>query len=926
MQNEIKLADQARQIEPEHQAFLDYQQQAADITTEVSVADSDFQENNAIEAEKRKQLEKSETELKSSTAAARTQQKQLDAASRQEVELHGVAQQRDRLVEEESTLQAGVKTGAGEIKECQIKREKRVADIEQVNVFFADNPLPDNRNQVMVALNGFLSDWKNKTAQLQKITDQGKQQKAHHKDLKAQQLDISIKLKNTRQQLTTETGHLDALIKVRADLPELAAITAELPQYRKLEPVARDFEKNENANADKKNLTGEIENALVDLHQNLVKTKTLHDQHASAEKVSQERLARLEAEKKAAGLEQLVAEIRREHLSDGAPCPVCGSSEHPWAEKNDMELLAGIDAIHEKIALTETELAVIQKATQSDKTTLTRLETEITGKDHALVAVENDIELTVKVQRQLKSEWEKVLANQPINLSWLTDKIKKLETAEQEIHSLERQVNVIEKKQSEIKQQVVMLNKDSEIFTAEIQKTDAELVKLRDEYQQENAVCQEIANQIKEQLPQNCYALKIENSVREFEKLLNTAETKEKNRKEWQSQVDALQVEIKEKQRNYDADQQRLDTLILRREKMDKQIQLLEQEVFAKTNGQSVADARKKLEQELQLVEENLATARKTHQQAETKRTQALTALNEKKQRLVKVNQTMKTKEDVYRSVLLEADFLTSESHEKALRPADWLILQEKRLKKFQQDKKLVQLQQQDLQADFDKKPFEKTSLEKVQMDRDTVIQAIRALNTERGRWQSELEQMQENRQKYSEQLAKRQKSELEKERWEKLESLIGRNQLRDFALQAMFEQLIRFANQQLRNLTNRYQLRVVDMKDMVIIDTWNANEERPVETLSGGETFLTSLSLALALSELSKGRAQLEALFLDEGFGTLDSATLEVALDALESLRLTGRTVGVISHVNEMTRRIPVRIEVRKRGNGSSTVSVTGG
>ncbi|MCK5738830.1 hypothetical protein KAH55_06600, partial [bacterium] len=643
LQNEIKLADQARQIEPEHQAFLDYQQQAADITTEVSVADSDFQENNAIEAEKRKQLEKSETELKSSTAAARTQQKQLDAASRQEVELHGVAQQRDRLVEEESTLQAGVKTGAGEIKECQIKREKRVADIEQVNVFFADNPLPDNRNQVMVALNGFLSDWKNKTAQLQKITDQGKQQKAHHKDLKAQQLDISIKLKNTRQQLTTETGHLDALIKVRADLPELAAITAELPQYRKLEPVARDFEKNENANADKKNLTGEIENALVDLHQNLVKTKTLHDQHASAEKVSQERLARLEAEKKAAGLEQLVAEIRREHLSDGAPCPVCGSSEHPWAEKNDMELLAGIDAIHEKIALTETELAVIQKATQSDKTTLTRLETEITGKDHALVAVENDIELTVKVQRQLKSEWEKVLANQPINLSWLTDKIKKLETAEQEIHSLERQVNVIEKKQSEIKQQVVMLNKDSEIFTAEIQKTDAELVKLRDEYQQENAVCQEIANQIKEQLPQNCYALKIENSVREFEKLLNTAETKEKNRKEWQSQVDALQVEIKEKQRNYDADQQRLDTLILRREKMDKQIQLLEQEVFAKTNGQSVADARKKLEQELQLVEENLATARKTHQQAETKRTQALTALNEKKQRLVKVNQTMKT-------------------------------------------------------------------------------------------------------------------------------------------------------------------------------------------------------------------------------------------------------------------------------------------
>ncbi len=69
-----------------------------------------------------------------------------------------------------------------------------------------------------------------------------------------------------------------------------------------------------------------------------------------------------------------------------------------------------------------------------------------------------------------------------------------------------------------------------------------------------------------------------------------------------------------------------------------------------------------------------------------------------------------------------------------------------------------------------------------------------------------------------------------------------------------------------------------------MVIDLWNTGEQRPVETLSGGESFLVSLGLALALSELSSGRSRLESLFLDEGFGTLDSETLDAALNALES------------------------------------------
>ena len=77
--------------------------------------------------------------------------------------------------------------------------------------------------------------------------------------------------------------------------------------------------------------------------------------------------------------------------------------------------------------------------------------------------------------------------------------------------------------------------------------------------------------------------------------------------------------------------------------------------------------------------------------------------------------------------------------------------------------------------------------------------------------------------------------------------------------------------------------------------------------------------------SELGSGRSRLESLFLDEGFGTLDSETLDAALNALESLRLSGRTIGVISHIEALTRRIPVRIDVEKTGVGTSTIHVKG-
>lgn len=125
-----------------------------------------------------------------------------------------------------------------------------------------------------------------------------------------------------------------------------------------------------------------------------------------------------------------------------------------------------------------------------------------------------------------------------------------------------------------------------------------------------------------------------------------------------------------------------------------------------------------------------------------------------------------------------------------------------------------------------------------------------------------------------------------------------------------------------------RYSL-VCEEQEFAVVDHWNADSRRSVKTLSGGETFLASLSLALALAESlarlsAEGRAgeALESLFLDEGFGTLDAETLDVVVDAIEALHGGERMVGIVTHIPELAERLPARLEV-KRGASSATAAV---
>jgi exonuclease SbcC len=155
---------------------------------------------------------------------------------------------------------------------------------------------------------------------------------------------------------------------------------------------------------------------------------------------------------------------------------------------------------------------------------------------------------------------------------------------------------------------------------------------------------------------------------------------------------------------------------------------------------------------------------------------------------------------------------------------------------------------------------------------------------------------------------------------WQRLDGLIGSakgDKYRKFAQGLTLDHLLQLANRHLARLHGRYLLRrkPTGELELDIVDAWQGDATRDTRTLSGGEGFLVSLALALALSDLVSKKTSIDSLFLDEGFGSLDGDTLEIALTALDALNASGKMIGIISHVEALKERIPAQIRVEKGG-----------
>jgi exonuclease SbcC len=213
----------------------------------------------------------------------------------------------------------------------------------------------------------------------------------------------------------------------------------------------------------------------------------------------------------------------------------------------------------------------------------------------------------------------------------------------------------------------------------------------------------------------------------------------------------------------------------------------------------------------------------------------------------------------------------------------------------------------------------------------------LAALETERGAIQGRLGAIDQKLADYEQAALKYRELQIRIEaqgrecgRWDRLHDLIGSadgQKYRNFAQGLTFELMVHQANRQLAGLSDRYLLirDPAQPLELQVIDNYQAGEIRSTKNLSGGESFLVSLALALGLSRLASRRVRVDSLFLDEGFGTLDEDALDLALETLGGLREDGKLIGVISHVSALIDRVPTQIRVRPLNGPHSAVSGPG-
>ncbi|QRK86474.1 AAA family ATPase [Pseudomonas granadensis] len=638
--------------------------------------------------------------------------------------------------------------------------------------------------------------------------------------------------------------------------------------------------------------------------------------NVTRELLERQRLAR------SASVEEL-----RAQLQDDQPCPVCGSNDHPYHQP---EALLQSLGRHD-----ESEQANAQQVVDQLKEKLAELRAEVGG----VIAQQKEL---LQQQEQLAAQQQALapsleahpLAAQLLNQdaakrdAWLTRQNEQLNqsisqdeqrqsallTLQQDAARLTQQLRQAETAHQQAAQQ---LSNQQRELSSDRQRLDEELAAfasllpvdtLEALRQEPAATFMQLDRQIAERLAQ------LDQHKEEQAEQLQRQQTLEKEQDRQQTRTQQLRTA--EAQLNGLTEQQRTC--------QEKLAQLLGEHSSAEQWQQQLEQA----------VEQARSSEASTAQELQNVRTQLvqiaaeLKAQQERLQALHTEDQDLRGKIADWRGRHPELDDHGLE----ALLQVDDAQLNELR-QRLQHNEKAIE-QAQVLLQERDQRLLDHQAQHNGNLDAEQLASALADLQnqfavSEQQCAELRAEQVEDQRRQNANQALAQQIADAyaEYQRWARLSALIGSatgDTFRKIAQAYNLDLLVHHANVQLRQLVKRYRLkRGGSMLGLLVLDTEMGDELRSVHSLSGGETFLVSLALALGLASMASSTLKIESLFIDEGFGSLDPESLQLAMDALDGLQAQGRKVAVISHVQEMHERIPVQIQVQRQGNGLSTLEV---
>ncbi|SMC97737.1 exonuclease SbcC [Desulfocicer vacuolatum DSM 3385] len=552
-------------------------------------------------------------------------------------------------------------------------------------------------------------------------------------------------------------------------------------------------------------------------------------------------------------------EEHRMKLEDGAPCPLCGAKEHPFARGN--------------------------------------------------VPIPDETEKKIKV---------------------LTDLIENAENQKDIIQNLEKTENTLRNSLSRDEKNEAKA--DAEKKAAEKNLSDLRAL-LENSSNRFNALKQIVSEKL----------IPLGIDIIPDDDLSSLLDTLKKRLHTWQAQMEK-KTDLDKQMTQFDSELNRLDGVIENQLNTlaEKQYNL---ETLKKENSVTIAQRRelykdKKPDREEQRLHNAIARAEQTEKQAKSlydklqqKWTSSNTTLETLEKQITQRKTELKRLESQFITTLLSADFSDEKQFLKArLTPEQREIIGAKA-------KSL-----DDAHTDLTARQKDRETRLATETARKLTANSMEILEPELKELKETLNRLRETIAGFKHQLTKNKSAgaRIKKEqtaidvqkkecrRWEKLHELIGSadgKKYRNFAQGLTFELMVSHANAQLEKMTDRYLL-IRDKSqplELNVVDNYQAGEIRSTRNLSGGESFIVSLTLALGLSRMASRRVRVDSLFLDEGFGTLDDDALETALETLSGLQQDAKLIGIISHVSALKERISTQINITPESGGRSTISGPG-
>jgi exonuclease SbcC len=639
-------------------------------------------------------------------------------------------------------------------------------------------------------------------------------------------------------------------------------------------------------------------------------------------------------------------EALRSQLADNEPCPVCGSLEHPF--------VAGENALHSAIGEFQDEYSKWSKTYDEKIKELAGLEGNIKKYGDDIGRISPEIEDLEKRIANLTHQWngfilpERIIfANDPIRTEVFNGEV---ETKRAEVISVRKKLGEYQTLKTELDQHKALLDKLKDQQSAR-EKVLSELSKKLSLLEQENSQIDKRISELQKNYQETISKLNVwfvqpdwidkwsSNPDLFVQKLRNFSDdwrSKSSKLDELRKKLEIIEAESVLLKNQMDGLQNNLEQAKLKFNKFQDENNDLFCQRSAIFNGEPVSEVEsilnKAIEQSRTVQKEAQEKTRSVQSEKDglkgtlqQMKTDLNILLSEVESTTKKVNNWLEEFNKTSAVFLDEAGLLSLLSYN-----IEWIDSERKAIRQISDSvlaantTLLERKSQLDLHLSTKTRENEK---EKVVQDFERVDAEIKILATNQNEVEFRLREDENNRKISGDLLFELEKRRQVWEQWQKLNELLGSadgKKFRQIAQEYTLEVLLGFANIHLKELSGRYQLEVVPGSlALQVVDHDMGNEIRSVHSLSGGESFLVSLALALGLASLSSQRMNVESLFIDEGFGSLDPVTLNVAMDALEQLHNQGRKVGVISHVQEMTERILTKVEVKKLSGGKSKLLI---